>query len=79
MFEVEEDPSSKSYFSEIIASISDVSFTQDGTRLISRDYLTVKVWDTRNNARPVKVLPIHEFLRPKVSRCLCPPHVRVHD
>ena len=38
-----EDPSSKSFFSEIIASISDVKFSPDGKYAISRDYLRLKV------------------------------------
>lgn len=66
VFEEEEDPASKSYFSEIIASISDVKFTGDGKYIVSRDYLTVKVWDTAMNSKPVYTLPIHEHLRPKL-------------
>ena len=36
---------SRSFFSEIIASISDVKFSGDGRYIISRDYLTLKIWD----------------------------------
>ncbi len=43
VFEEPEDPATKSYFSEIIASVSDVEFTRDGRYIVSRDYLTVKV------------------------------------
>ncbi len=43
MFFEEEDPSSKTYFSEIVASISDCKFSRDGRYIISRDYLNVKV------------------------------------
>jgi serine/threonine-protein phosphatase 2A regulatory subunit B len=42
-FEEEEDPATKSYFSEIVASISDAKFSRDGKYIFSRDYLTVKV------------------------------------
>ncbi len=44
VFEEEEEPAlHRSFFSEIIASISDVRFTRDGRYLVSRDYLTLKV------------------------------------
>jgi serine/threonine-protein phosphatase 2A regulatory subunit B len=66
VFEEEEDPATKSYFSEIIASISDVKFSRDGKYIITRDYLTVKVWDVAMDSRPVYTLPVHEHLRPKL-------------
>ena len=37
------DPATKSFFSEIISSISDVKFSHDGRYFLTRDYLTVKV------------------------------------
>ena len=43
VFEEEEDASSKSFFSEIISSISDCRFSRDGRYILSRDYLTLKV------------------------------------
>ena len=43
VFEEPEDPSSRSFFSEIIASTSDVKFSHSGRFVLSRDYLTVKV------------------------------------
>lgn len=43
VFEEPEDPSTRSFFSEIIASISDVKFSHGGRYILSRDYLTVKV------------------------------------
>lgn len=65
-FEQEEDPSSRSFFSEIISSISDVRFSNDGRYILSRDYLTVKIWDVKMENRPVKTIPIHEHLRPRL-------------
>ncbi|KAJ3587592.1 hypothetical protein NHX12_011189 [Muraenolepis orangiensis] len=44
-FEEPEDPSTRSFFSEIISSISDVKFSHSGRYLMTRDYLTVKVHD----------------------------------
>jgi serine/threonine-protein phosphatase 2A regulatory subunit B len=65
-FEQEEDASSRSFFSEIISSISDVRFSNDGRYIVSRDYLTVKIWDVNMERQPVKTIPIHEHLRPRL-------------
>merc|ERR1712100_113261 len=62
----EEDPANKSFFSEIISSISDIKFSSDGRFILSRDYLTLKIWDIRQEGRPLKVLPIHDHLRAKL-------------
>lgn len=65
-FEQEEDPASRSFFSEIISSISDVRFSLDGRYILSRDYLTVKIWDVNMERQPLKTIPIHEHLRPRL-------------
>lgn len=33
----------KSFFTEIIASISDIKFSKDGRHILSRDYMNLKV------------------------------------
>ncbi|KAL1406066.1 protein phosphatase 2A regulatory subunit cdc55 [Vanrija albida] len=66
LFEEEEDPSQKSFFSEIISSISDVKFSQDGRYILSRDYLTLKIWDIAMENKPVKTINIHDHLRQKL-------------
>jgi serine/threonine-protein phosphatase 2A regulatory subunit B len=66
VFEQEEDAASRSFFSEIISSISDVRFSHDGRYIVSRDYLTVKIWDVNMERHPVKTIPIHEHLRPRL-------------
>lgn len=63
IFEEPEDALSKSFFSEIVASISDASFTKDGRYIISRDYLTLKIWDVNMESKPVKVIDINENLK----------------
>eukprot|EP00457_Paulinella_chromatophora_P006208 gb/GEZN01006226.1/.p1 GENE.gb/GEZN01006226.1/~~gb/GEZN01006226.1/.p1 ORF type:complete len:423 (+),score=59.64 gb/GEZN01006226.1/:66-1334(+) len=63
VFEMEEDPASKSFFSEIISSISDARFTKNGRYIISRDYLTLKVWDVKMESKPIKTIAIHDFLK----------------
>jgi serine/threonine-protein phosphatase 2A regulatory subunit B len=65
-FEEEEDPTNRSFFSEIISSISDVKFSRDGRYILSRDYLSLKIWDINMENRPVKTIPIHDHLRGKL-------------
>ncbi|KAJ6427559.1 hypothetical protein OIU84_023034 [Salix udensis] len=43
LFEETEAPGSRSFFTEIIASISDIKFARDGRHILSRDYMTLKV------------------------------------
>lgn len=62
----EEDSGAKSFFSEIITSISDIKFSRDGHFMMSRDYLTVKIWDLRQEKLPVKKLNVHDYLRTKL-------------
>lgn len=64
--EQQQDTDSRSFFSEIIASISDVKFSHSGRYLISRDYLYVKLWDLHMDSRPVETFPVHDFLRTKL-------------
>lgn len=66
VFEEEEDPTQKSFFSEIISSISDVKFSRDGRYILSRDYLTLKIWDIAMENKPVKTINIHDHLRQKL-------------
>uniref|UniRef100_A0A7S3V1J7 Serine/threonine-protein phosphatase 2A 55 kDa regulatory subunit B n=1 Tax=Aplanochytrium stocchinoi TaxID=215587 RepID=A0A7S3V1J7_9STRA len=66
LFEEPEQPGNKSFFSEIIASLSDIKFTSDGRYIISRDFLTLKVWDINMESRPIQTINIHEHLRSKL-------------
>ncbi len=66
VFEEAEDPSQKSFFSEIISSISDVKFGGDGRYIIARDYLTLKLWDMNMESKPVRTIRIHDYLRSKL-------------
>lgn len=66
VFAVEEDPSTKSFFTEIIASVSDCKFTNDGRYIVSRDYLTLKIWDINMESKPVRTIQIRENLRAKL-------------
>ncbi|XP_041990554.1 serine/threonine protein phosphatase 2A 55 kDa regulatory subunit B beta isoform-like isoform X1 [Salvia splendens] len=66
IFEEQEAPGSRSFFTEIIASISDVKFARDGRYLLSRDYMSLKLWDVNMDSGPVATFPVHEYLRPKL-------------
>lgn len=58
MFEEPEDPTNRSFFSEIISSISDVKLSNSGRYMISRDYLSVKVWDLHMETKPIESYPV---------------------
>ena len=61
-------PGARSFFSEIIGSISDARFVgADGRRVVTRDYMSLTLWDTAAPREPVAVYPVHESLRPRVS------------
>jgi hypothetical protein len=57
VFEEPEDPTNRSFFSEIISSISDVKFSHNGRYMVTRDYLSVKVWDLQPAAIFILFLP----------------------
>ncbi|KAK8514236.1 hypothetical protein V6N13_063137 [Hibiscus sabdariffa] len=66
LFEEPEAPGSRSFFTEIIASISDIKFSKDGRYILSRDYMTLKLWDINMDSGPVATFQVHEYLRPKL-------------
>ena len=60
VFEEPEDPTNRSFFSEIISSISDVKFSNSGRYMISRDYLSVKVWDLHMETKPIETYTVSQ-------------------
>ena len=56
----------KNFFTDIISSISDVTFSRNGKYIFSRDFLTVKVWDVANTSQPVEVVNIFDPLKSKL-------------
>uniref|UniRef100_A0A8C7I0D1 Serine/threonine-protein phosphatase 2A 55 kDa regulatory subunit B n=1 Tax=Oncorhynchus kisutch TaxID=8019 RepID=A0A8C7I0D1_ONCKI len=66
LFEEPEDPGSRSFFSEIVSSVSDVKFSHNGRYLLTRDYLTAKVWDLHMEKGPVETYQVHDYLRTKL-------------
>lgn len=57
----------KTFFTEIVASISSIKFARDGRRILSRDYMNLKMWDMRMPTSPVVTYKIHDHLRPKLG------------
>jgi serine/threonine-protein phosphatase 2A regulatory subunit B len=66
MFEERGSTGSKSFFTDIIASISDIKFAKDGRYILSRDYMTLKLWDINMDSGPVATFQVHDYLRPKL-------------
>lgn len=67
LFEEPEPAGAKSFFSEIVTSISDVQFGgADGRYLLSRDYLALKLWDVKMEGRPLATFKVHEGVRSKL-------------
>ncbi|KAK1313301.1 Serine/threonine protein phosphatase 2A 55 kDa regulatory subunit B beta isoform [Acorus calamus] len=66
LFVEQEAPGSRSFFTEIIASISDIKFGKDGRHILSRDYMTLKLWDINMDSGPVATFQVHEYLRPRL-------------
>ncbi|XP_062902749.1 serine/threonine-protein phosphatase 2A 55 kDa regulatory subunit B beta isoform isoform X1 [Mobula hypostoma] len=66
LFEEPEDPSNRFFFSEITSSVSDVKFSHSGRYMMTRDYLTVKVWDLNMETKPIETYQVHDYLRSKL-------------
>lgn len=56
----------KSFFSEVIGSVSDVKFSSDGRYILGRDYLKLKIWDVNMESEPVKVIDVHDHVKSKL-------------
>ncbi|MCJ8733808.1 hypothetical protein PDJAM_G00227860 [Pangasius djambal] len=66
LFEESVDPAHRSFFSEITSSVSDVKFSHSGRYLLTRDYLTAKVWDLNMENKPVEIYQVQDYLRSKL-------------
>jgi serine/threonine-protein phosphatase 2A regulatory subunit B len=62
-FKAEDDPVNKSFFSEILGCVSSARFSPDGRYVVSRDYLNMRVWDTKMERHPLAVVPVHDHMR----------------
>eukprot|EP00281_Chroomonas_sp_CCMP1168_P029311 CAMPEP_0206238552 /NCGR_PEP_ID=MMETSP0047_2-20121206/14881_1 /ASSEMBLY_ACC=CAM_ASM_000192 /TAXON_ID=195065 /ORGANISM="Chroomonas mesostigmatica_cf, Strain CCMP1168" /LENGTH=468 /DNA_ID=CAMNT_0053663105 /DNA_START=68 /DNA_END=1474 /DNA_ORIENTATION=- len=66
VFEEDDEPSRRSFFSEIISSIADIKFSRDGRYILSRDYMSLKLWDVNMERTPLRTVYVHEQLRSKL-------------
>ncbi|KAL4431604.1 hypothetical protein ABPG77_001446 [Micractinium sp. CCAP 211/92] len=66
LFEDAEPAGPRSFFSEIISSINDIRFSPCGRYILSRDYMTLKLWDINMDSGPLASYPVHESLRGKL-------------
>lgn len=59
-------PEVTGYFQELVSSISHVKFSPCGRFIASRDYLTTKIWDVRNEKEPINCIRFHQHLLTKL-------------
>lgn len=64
--EDESSKKNKNLFTDIISSVADVKFMTDPNQIISRDFLTTKLWDSRKTNEPVKTIRLFEPLNSKL-------------
>ena len=65
-FKEKEKNIKKNFFTEIVSSISDATFSKNGRYIFCRDFLNVKVWDINMSNKPVVSVPIFEPLKSKL-------------
>lgn len=66
IFEDYLDPVSHNFFTEITSSISDIKFSYNGKYIVSRDYMTIKIWDIAMELKPLKTINVHKYLKEKL-------------
>lgn len=57
------DEDQQSLFDEVTSGVAGVKFSRGGKYIVSRDYMSVKIWDTRYEKRPFETFYVHEYLR----------------
>lgn len=64
---VEEDPSHKNFFTDIINSVSRAKISPlNDNYIYSRDYLAIQIWDIRNTKAPCKTMNVTDYLEKKL-------------
>ncbi|CAM6001877.1 unnamed protein product [Sphagnum balticum] len=56
----------KNFFTEMISSYSSVDFLKGGKFIVSRDFMTVKVWDVCNTKKPINTVTVQEGIKGKL-------------
>jgi len=55
---------------DIAAGISGAHMTRDGTFIVARDFLSLKIWDVRFEGKPLFSIPIHPYVKDYAQRLL---------
>lgn len=50
----------------MISSYSSVDFMANARQLVTRDYLTIKIWDLATNKKPLATITIQDSLKSKL-------------
>lgn len=64
--EAKDTTGTKNFFTDIIVSICDATFSQNGKYIFARDFCTVKVWDIANTSKPLANIPIYDPIKTKL-------------
>ena len=64
---IEEDPSRKHFFTDIIKSVARAKYSPVNDQyIIARDYLSVQLWDVRNTKQPFRTYNVTDYLEKKL-------------
>lgn len=58
---------SQNIISEMVQGITCAKFSQDGRFVVSRDYMSICIWDINMPSAPIRRLPVNEYLMPKIG------------
>ncbi|KAH3743582.1 Ppp2r2a protein [Pelomyxa schiedti] len=54
------------FFTELLHSINDLKFSSNGRYILSRDFLSMKIWDLSMDREPLKTVHLHDHLVPYI-------------
>lgn len=56
----------QTFFDEMTQNVTAAKFSKGGKFIISRDYMSVKIWDVTMERAPVETIYVHEYLRERM-------------
>ena len=65
-FKVDTGKDKGNFFTQMISSYSSLAFINNNRYIAARDYLSVKVWDTKKTDRPLMSVTVQEALKSKL-------------
>ena len=57
----------KNFLASMLSSYSSADYSKQGKYIVSRDYLSVKIWDVCNNKKPVLNVNLNDSFKTKLS------------